>query len=225
MARLGGSPTRISRPPRPLTYKREVDKGLRPDVGAAQTDETAIRHIRAKARRAARRQTGRDQRRSSCGGLRYRDRRLPQPKPSLPVPLAREAGAPAQAVYDLANLRDGDVLAAPRRAARGSHPGTHGWALRAPCRGPGRAVRRGRCARLDFFSRVPGPRLLPFNEDAERARRSLSQLEPLSAHVVAAVMARLLSGVQPRRLHARGPLSGPARSVYAVLALSPPSQR
>lgn len=98
----------------------------------------------------------------------------------------RNGAARVTPVKELQTYRDGEVLDAPGRPRAIHTPGHTGGHCALLAGDAGVLFAGDALATLNFFSRVPGPQLLPFNEDAERAHRSLSQLEPLSAHVVLA---------------------------------------
>ena len=98
----------------------------------------------------------------------------------------RNGAAKVTPVKEVQTYRDGDVLDAPgspRAVHTPGHTGGHCALLAADA---GVLFAGDALATLNFFNRVLGPQVLPFNEDAERARRSLSNLEPLSADVVVA---------------------------------------
>ena len=96
----------------------------------------------------------------------------------------RNGGAKAQPVREAQTYGDGDVLEVPGGLPGGPHPGTHGRALLPARGGRGRALRWGRPRHRELPSGETGPQLVAFNEDAERARDSLSGLEELPANVV-----------------------------------------
>jgi glyoxylase-like metal-dependent hydrolase (beta-lactamase superfamily II) len=98
----------------------------------------------------------------------------------------RNGGARAEPVKEVRTYSGGDVLDTPGRPRAIFTPGHTGGHCSLIAEGPGVLFAGDALATVDFFSREPGPRLVPFNEDTDRARRSLSQLESLSARVVAA---------------------------------------
>ncbi len=98
----------------------------------------------------------------------------------------RNGVASVTPVEEVQSYRDGDVLDAPGEPRAVHTPGHTGGHCSLLAEGPGVLFAADALATLDFFSREPGPQLLPFNEDSEQARRSLSHLGPLSARVVLA---------------------------------------
>lgn len=97
----------------------------------------------------------------------------------------RHGAARVSPVSDLRTYEDGEVLAGAngvRAIHTPGHTAGHSSLLaeRAGVLFTGDAL-----ATLDLPSGRRGPQLLPFNEDAERARESLSRLEDLSAGMIA----------------------------------------
>lgn len=96
----------------------------------------------------------------------------------------RNGGAKVIPVAEVRTYGDGDVLDVPG-ALRAVHtPGHTGGHCSLLAEGAGVLFAGDALATVSFLSAKTGPQLLPFNEDAERARDSLSRLEGLSARVV-----------------------------------------
>src|SRR5215208_4780076 len=96
----------------------------------------------------------------------------------------RNGGARSTPVKEVQTYGDGDLLDAPG-ALRAVHtPGHTGGHCSLLAEGSGVLFAGDALATWDFFGGPPGPQLLPFNEDASRARDSLSRLQDLPAGVV-----------------------------------------
>jgi glyoxylase-like metal-dependent hydrolase (beta-lactamase superfamily II) len=96
----------------------------------------------------------------------------------------RNGGARLTPVKEVRTYGDGDVLDVPG-ALRAVHtPGHTGGHCSLLAERSGVLFAGDALATRDFFGGPPGPQLLPFNEDADRARDSLSRLQGLSASVV-----------------------------------------
>jgi glyoxylase-like metal-dependent hydrolase (beta-lactamase superfamily II) len=96
----------------------------------------------------------------------------------------RHGGARLTPVKEVRSYDDGDVLDAPG-ALRAVHtPGHTGGHCSLLAERAGVLFAGDALATLDFFGGPPGPQVLRFNEDADRARDSLSRLEALPAGVV-----------------------------------------
>jgi glyoxylase-like metal-dependent hydrolase (beta-lactamase superfamily II) len=81
--------------------------------------------------------------------------------------------------------RGGEILDVPARLKAIATPGHTGGHCCLFYEGAGVLFTGDALAGVDFFSRVQGPRALPFNEDHDLAARSLSALERVPADVVA----------------------------------------
>ena len=96
----------------------------------------------------------------------------------------RNGGAKLTPVKEVRTYGDGEVLDAPG-ALRAVHtPGHTGGHCSLLAEGAGVLFAGDAMATRDFLGGPPGPQLLPFNEDADRARDSLSRLEELAGSVV-----------------------------------------
>jgi glyoxylase-like metal-dependent hydrolase (beta-lactamase superfamily II) len=97
----------------------------------------------------------------------------------------RSGGARMIPVGEVETYRDGDVLDVPG-ALRAIHtPGHTAGHCSLLAEDKGVLFAGDALATASFLTGETGPRVHPFNEDAQRARESLSRLEPLSAdHVV-----------------------------------------
>lgn len=96
----------------------------------------------------------------------------------------RNGGARLTPVKEVRTYEDGEVLDAPgalRAVHTPGHTGGHCSLLAEPA---GVLFAGDALATKSFIGGPPGPQLVPFNEDAGRARDSLSRLEGLSASVV-----------------------------------------
>jgi glyoxylase-like metal-dependent hydrolase (beta-lactamase superfamily II) len=97
----------------------------------------------------------------------------------------RNGGAKVTPVNDVRPYGDGDVLDVPGRLRAVHSPGHTAGHCSLLAEGPGVLFAGDALATVNARFEPAGPRLLPFNEDARRARDSLSRLEGLSARVVA----------------------------------------
>jgi glyoxylase-like metal-dependent hydrolase (beta-lactamase superfamily II) len=96
----------------------------------------------------------------------------------------RNGGARITPVGEVRTYGDGDVLDVPGGLRAVHTPGHTGGHCSLLAEGAGVLFAGDAIATVSFLSGEAGPQLVPFNEDAERARRSLSRLEGLSAGVV-----------------------------------------
>ena len=93
----------------------------------------------------------------------------------------RNGGAKLIPVAEVETYRDGDVLDVPG-ALRAVHtPGHTGGHCSLLAEGKGVLFAGDALTRASFLTGETAPRVHPFNEDAQRARESLSRLEPLAA--------------------------------------------
>jgi glyoxylase-like metal-dependent hydrolase (beta-lactamase superfamily II) len=106
----------------------------------------------------------------------------------------RNGGAKASPVGEVRTYGDGDVLEVPGGLRAVHTPGHTGGHCSLLAEGAGVLFTGDALATVSFLSGETGPQLLPFNEDAERARDSLSRLEALSANVVAVGHGRPFDG-------------------------------
>jgi len=96
----------------------------------------------------------------------------------------RNGGARITPVKEVRTYGDGDVLDVPG-ALRAVHtPGHTGGHCSLLAEAAGVLFAGDALGTRSFFGGPPGPQILPFNEDADRARESLSRLEALAAKVV-----------------------------------------
>jgi glyoxylase-like metal-dependent hydrolase (beta-lactamase superfamily II) len=96
----------------------------------------------------------------------------------------RNGGAKVTPVSEVRPYGDGEVLDVPgglRAVHTPGHTAGHSSLL---AEGPGVLFAGDALATMSFLTAETGPQLMAFNEDAERARDSLSRLEDLSAGVV-----------------------------------------
>jgi glyoxylase-like metal-dependent hydrolase (beta-lactamase superfamily II) len=96
----------------------------------------------------------------------------------------RNGGPRAPAVGEVQTYGDGDVLEVPGRLRAVGTPGHTGGHCSLLAEGAGVLFAGDAIATVSFLSGETGPQLVAFNEDAERARDSLSRLEGLPANVV-----------------------------------------
>jgi len=96
----------------------------------------------------------------------------------------RNGGAKLTPVKEVRTYGDGEVLDAPGALRVVHTPGHTGGHCSLLAEGAGVLFAGDAMAMRDFLGGPPGPQLLPFNEDADRARDSLSRLEGLAASVV-----------------------------------------
>ncbi|HEU0023964.1 MAG TPA: MBL fold metallo-hydrolase [Thermoleophilaceae bacterium] len=96
----------------------------------------------------------------------------------------RNGGAKVAPVEDVRTYSDADVLDVPGGLRAVHTPGHTGGHCSLLAEGAGVLFAGDALATVSFLSGETGPQLLAFNEDAQRARESLSRLEPLSASVV-----------------------------------------
>jgi glyoxylase-like metal-dependent hydrolase (beta-lactamase superfamily II) len=97
----------------------------------------------------------------------------------------RNGGAKLTPVGDLRTYGDGDVLDVPGDLRAVHTPGHTGGHCSLLAEGAGVLFAGDALCTVSFLNDQTGPQLVAFNEDADRARDSLSQLESLSAGVVA----------------------------------------
>jgi glyoxylase-like metal-dependent hydrolase (beta-lactamase superfamily II) len=96
----------------------------------------------------------------------------------------RNGGAKVTPVKEVRTYGDGDVLDAPG-ALRAVHtPGHTGGHCSLLAERPGALFAGDALATMDFLGGPPGPQVLRFNEDHDRARDSLSRLAALPAGTV-----------------------------------------
>jgi glyoxylase-like metal-dependent hydrolase (beta-lactamase superfamily II) len=96
----------------------------------------------------------------------------------------RNGGARITPVKEVRTYGDGDVLDVPG-ALRAVHtPGHTGGHCSLLAEDAGVLFAGDALGMRSFFGGPPGPQILPFNEDADQARESLSRLEALAARVV-----------------------------------------
>jgi glyoxylase-like metal-dependent hydrolase (beta-lactamase superfamily II) len=98
----------------------------------------------------------------------------------------RNGGAKVTSVAELQTYGDGDVLDVPGNLRAVHTPGHTGGHCSLLAEGAGVLFAGDALATVSFIGDDPGPQLVAFNEDADRARASLSSLEGLSADVVVA---------------------------------------
>jgi glyoxylase-like metal-dependent hydrolase (beta-lactamase superfamily II) len=96
----------------------------------------------------------------------------------------RNGGAKQIPVEEVRTYGDGDVLEVPGGLRAVHTPGHTGGHCSLLAEGAGVLFAGDALATVSFLSGETGAQLLAFNEDAERARASLSRLEGLSASVV-----------------------------------------
>jgi glyoxylase-like metal-dependent hydrolase (beta-lactamase superfamily II) len=96
----------------------------------------------------------------------------------------RNGGAKVTPVGEVRTYSDGDVLDVPGELRAVHTPGHTGGHCALLAEGARVLLAGDALGTVSFVSGESGPQLLPFNEDAERARDSLSRLEGLSASVV-----------------------------------------
>jgi glyoxylase-like metal-dependent hydrolase (beta-lactamase superfamily II) len=96
----------------------------------------------------------------------------------------RNGGAKVTPVGETRTYSDGDVLDVPGDLRAVHTPGHTGGHCSLLAEGMGVLLTGDALGTVSFLSGERGPQLLPFNEDAGRARDSLSRLEGLSASVV-----------------------------------------
>jgi glyoxylase-like metal-dependent hydrolase (beta-lactamase superfamily II) len=96
----------------------------------------------------------------------------------------RNGGAKGVPVEEVRTYGDGDVLDVPGGLRAVHTPGHTGGHCSLLAEGPGVLFAGDALATVSFLSGETGPQLVAFNEDAARARDSLSKLEGLSANVV-----------------------------------------
>ncbi len=96
----------------------------------------------------------------------------------------RNGGAKAPPVREVQTYGDGDVLDVPGGLRAVHTPGHTGGHCSLLAEGAGVLFAGDALATVSFLSGETGPQLVAFNEDAERARDSLSRLEGLPANVV-----------------------------------------
>jgi glyoxylase-like metal-dependent hydrolase (beta-lactamase superfamily II) len=94
-------------------------------------------------------------------------------------------GAKQIPVEEVQSYRDGDVLEVPGGLRAVNTPGHTGGHCSLLAEGVGVLFAGDALATVSFLSGETGPQVHAFNEDAERARESLSKLEALSASLVA----------------------------------------
>ena len=96
----------------------------------------------------------------------------------------RNGGARITPVGEVQTYGDGDVLDVPGGLRAVHTPGHTGGHCSLLAEGAGVLFAGDAIATVSFLSGEAGPQLVPFNEDAELARGSLSRLEGLSAGAV-----------------------------------------
>jgi glyoxylase-like metal-dependent hydrolase (beta-lactamase superfamily II) len=96
----------------------------------------------------------------------------------------RNGGARITPVGEVQTYGDGDVLDVPGGLLAVHTPGHTGGHCSLLAEGAGVLFAGDAIATVSFLSGEAGPQLVPFNEDAELARGSLSRLEGLSAGAV-----------------------------------------
>jgi glyoxylase-like metal-dependent hydrolase (beta-lactamase superfamily II) len=119
----------------------------------------------------------------------------------------RNGGAKVTPVKEVQTYGDGDVLDVPG-ALRAVHtPGHTGGHCSLVAERAGVLFAGDALGTANFLGGEPGPQLLPFHEDVDRARESLSTLESLSARVVVVGHGRPFEGTPAEaveRARARG---------------------
>lgn len=96
----------------------------------------------------------------------------------------RNGGAKLTPVSEVRTYDDGDLLDAPG-ALRAVHtPGHTGGHCSLLAEGAGVLFAGDALATMSLIGGAPGPQLMPFNEDSDQARDSLSRLQGLPASVV-----------------------------------------
>jgi glyoxylase-like metal-dependent hydrolase (beta-lactamase superfamily II) len=96
----------------------------------------------------------------------------------------RNGGAKVTPVSEVRTYSDGDVLDVPGGLRAVHTPGHTGGHCAVLAEGARVLLAGDALGTVSFLGGEPGPQLLPFNEDADRARDSLSRLEGLAASVV-----------------------------------------
>src|SRR5215212_5316316 len=96
----------------------------------------------------------------------------------------RNGGAKMTPVEEARAYDDGEVLNVPGRLRAIHTPGHTGGHCSLLAEDPGVLFAGDALGTMGLLGGPTGPQLLPFNEDAERARDSLSRLEGLSARIV-----------------------------------------
>ena len=97
----------------------------------------------------------------------------------------RNGGAKLTPVDEVRTYGDGDLLDVPGGLRAVHTPGHTDGHCSLVAEAAGVLFAGDSLATVSFLSGETGPQFMPFNEDAERARESLSRLEPLPAAIVA----------------------------------------
>jgi glyoxylase-like metal-dependent hydrolase (beta-lactamase superfamily II) len=119
----------------------------------------------------------------------------------------RNGTAKVSPVAEFRTYEDGEVLAGAGGVRAIHTPGHTAGHCSVLAERAGVVFAGDALAMFSFFSGEPGPRLMPFNEDAAQARESLSRLEGLAGNIVVVGHGRPFDGT-------------PSEAVVAVRAIS-----